>query len=151
VIAELRPLTSLNSEQRQDVRRIVGEVDVAPVFGAILERGGSHDHVYVLSSVGEVLALAAITRDRPALGWGQLSYAVSQRYRQKGFGRAVANGAVARAFGELGLGRLTSSARPSNLASRRILEALGFLATTPVDPSPGADQEAWLVHYRLLA
>lgn len=63
---------------------------------------------------------------------GELSYWLGRAHWGKGLGRALVAGTVTRAFANApGLLRLVAKVRPENVASRRILEAAGFVRVSP--------------------
>jgi RimJ/RimL family protein N-acetyltransferase len=59
--------------------------------------------------------------------WIDFGYRLAQPYWGKGLATEAASAWVQNAFGELKLGRLTTSVHPENYASIRVLQKLGFL------------------------
>lgn len=73
--------------------------------------------------VGVVL-IKEIDAERRA---GELGYWLGVPYWGRGYATAAATAAIALAFGELGLERLTANCLLTNAASLRVLEKLGFV------------------------
>lgn len=76
-------------------------------------------------STGEPVGFGALWyfRDPPEL---ELLYGVDDRRLHCGYGREIARAVIVYAFGSLGMREIRASTDTAHLASRRLLEALGF-------------------------
>jgi RimJ/RimL family protein N-acetyltransferase len=78
---------------------------------------------YVITIAGEVIGACGLDmRD----GVPEIGYWIGVPFWGCGYATEAARGLIGHAFGDLGYGVLTASARVSNPASRRVLEKCGF-------------------------
>jgi aminoglycoside 6'-N-acetyltransferase len=72
--------------------------------------------------IGDIAILGDLTNGRQAM----LGYTLSQRFQGKGYAIEACSAMLDHAFGEWRMHRMAADTDPRNLASKRLLERLGF-------------------------
>jgi RimJ/RimL family protein N-acetyltransferase len=99
-------------------------VEDAEEFIAQLSRSDSETAFLITLAGREIIGLCGIAT--PERSGPELGYWIGVRHWGKGYATEAARAAIDHAFVELGHDTLSSSARVSNPASRRVLEKCGF-------------------------
>jgi RimJ/RimL family protein N-acetyltransferase len=94
-------------------------------------------------SGGEPIGLCGVIFGREGLDCPDLGYALLTRWHGQGYATEAAGALLAHARTRMGLARLAAVTAPSNLASQRVLEKIGFAADGTVQ-LPGRSQASAL-------
>ena len=93
--------------------------------------------------IGEVL----LKRVSDSEGVGELGYALARSHQGQGLAVEAAQAVLALAFGEFALERVIARIDEPNLASRRMIERLGFTEVSRSEPNPEHGENEILVNY----
>lgn len=92
-------------------------------------RATGQGEVFVVFLGDAVIGVCRLDRHPDCPGAAEVGYGIGEPFRGRGLATAAVGLVVERAFAELGMERLSARCPREHLASRRVLEKLGFGAT----------------------
>jgi RimJ/RimL family protein N-acetyltransferase len=95
-------------------------------LGAAVTTGADDSWLIRLTATGEVIGDCGAKGPPDSAGTMEIGYALARPWRGRGYGREAVGALMAWAFAQPGCRRLTAEVHQDNLASRRLLERLGF-------------------------